>query len=64
MKYSVDIRFKNIGPTQFLIENVIETQDFMLAFHVAERKSEKLPQDHFIEVTNEDGEKLATFNKE
>jgi hypothetical protein len=64
MKYSINLRLKNPGPTQYLID-VQERDDFMEAFYAAEKAAKDADDDHFIEIVdNELNEKIVSFKEE
>lgn len=67
MKYSVNLRMKNPGPTKFLIESK-DSEDLVGAFIVADEiiaKTPNMEKDYFVEIyDNVSKEKIASFNEE
>ena len=64
MRYSINLRMKNPGPAKFLIETC-EANDLPSAFEAGDRMISALNvEEHFIEILDNNGDKVASFNEE
>jgi len=63
MRYSVNLRMKNPGPTKYLVESA-EKNDLIDAFYLGVQFAKSHKLDHYVEIVdNENGEIIAMFSE-
>jgi hypothetical protein len=65
MKYTVNLRWKNLGPAKYLIDSK-EANDLTQAYYIGDQMIENQLKvdEHFIEILDPAGDIVASFNTE